>query len=72
MATKTVKSLDAAIALLIKHRKIESQAEAARQFGIEKPYFNRLALGIKTNPSDDILHQMGIERQVITKYIVNL
>jgi hypothetical protein len=46
----------------------ESQADAARQYGIGKAYLSRLLSGAKSNPSDDVLSRMGIQRRTTIEY----
>jgi hypothetical protein len=60
--------LDEAVQLLT--QQYESQAEAAREFGINKTYWSRMMAGIKDNPSDDTLARMGLTR-VPAKYMFN-
>lgn len=63
-ATRNYKfaSLDAAVKKAL--TKYESQADAARDIEVSKPYINRMLSGVKYNPSDDVLARMGITRHI--------
>lgn len=63
---KVTKTLADAVSFVVKQH--ESQAEAARKFGVGKAYLSRLLSGIKENPSDDVLAKMGISREIATKF----
>jgi hypothetical protein len=41
-----------------------TQAEAARQCGVDKTYWCRLTSGSKDAPSDETLARMGVERRI--------
>lgn len=46
-----------------------SQAEAARQTGINKTYWTRLLSGVKDWPSDATLEALGLKRNVSYEWI---
>jgi len=58
--------LEAMTTLIEKHG---SQAEAARETGINKTYFSRLVNGIKDWPSDETLVALGLRRNVSYEWI---
>lgn len=51
-----------------KLRQYVSLRAASRSLGIGHVYLHRLATGEKTNPSDDALRRLGIERTVRITY----
>lgn len=65
---KVTYPLHEAVAIVV--AKHESQAEAARQFGIGKAYLSRLLSGVKENPSDDVLDKMGIRKFATVEYSI--
>ena len=65
---KQTYALHEAVALVV--NKHESQAEAARQFGIGKAYLSRLMSGVKANPSEEVLTQMGLRKHMTVEYSV--
>ena len=49
-------------------RHYDSLRHASRALGIGHVYLHRLATGAKTNPSDEALRKLGIERTVRITY----
>lgn len=58
------------LAALVKKRlrKYDSLRHAGRQLDIGHVYLHRLATGAKTNPSDEALRKLGIERTIRITY----
>jgi len=59
--------LDKAVQRQIK--RMGGPAWAAAETGISKRYLQRLAAGSRTNPSDETLEVLGIERQTDYKVV---
>lgn len=62
-------SLQQALALLVELH--GSQSEVCRATGINKTYLSRMVNGIKDNPSDETLAQLGLEAREPRYYFTN-
>ena len=49
-------------------RQYDSLRDAGQKLGMCHVYLHRLATGEKTNPSDDALRKLGIERTIRVTY----
>lgn len=49
-------------------RQYDSLRHASRAIGIGHVYLHRLATGAKTNPSEEALRKLGIERTIRVTY----
>lgn len=62
-------TLQTAVEALI--RKHDGLRAAARAIGIDAGYLSRLRTGKRTDPSDEQLFKLGLERRVIYRKILN-